>query len=194
MRGSTQVVRRVGPRSWFEHRSSEYAPVSEGVERVVGDHCRYGAEVIGWPVSLLPKVLNSPRRRCTGKLGRFSRHPGGEHATCSAKIAKDDQRYPLGLRNWVLRGTHQEFQDHGIMKVGEVGMHALEGGDQTQLDRGPGQGDSGRCLDDISKQTLRDDLAQEAQRKESQHFVSKRSASDRRHPPRRGSHISACDR
>ena len=59
------------------------------------------------------------------------------------------------------------------MTVGDVGTHALEDGDQTHLSRGPEQGYSGKYLDDISKQVLRDDLVQEARRKELDYFVSK---------------------
>ena len=52
-------------------------------------------------------------------------------------------------------------------------MHTLGDGDQTHLARGTDQGDSGKYLDDISRQTLRDDLVQEARRKELEYFVSK---------------------
>ena len=85
-----------------------------------------------------------------------------------------------------------------ILKLGGVGMNALDGGDQTHLSRGPEQGYSGKCLDDISEQTLRDDPVQEARRKQLETEYSGpsgfgRSAPDRRRPSRQGSHRSACD-
>ena len=113
-------------------------------------------------MSNAPEVLNSLRSRCTGKLGRCSRRLGGEHATCSGKIAKDAQRYPLGLCKAILRGIHKELQARGVMTVGDVGMHALEDENLVHLARGPEQGYSGKYLDDISKQKLRDDLVEEA--------------------------------
>ena len=52
-------------------------------------------------------------------------------------------------------------------------MHALEDEDLVHLARGPEQGYSGKYLDDISKQRLRDDLVEEARRKELEYFVAK---------------------
>jgi hypothetical protein len=60
------------------------------------------------------------------------------------------------------------------MKRGEFGLHAVDGDVQVEVGpRGPAQGYSGKYLDDISKQVLRDDLVQEARRKELDYFVSK---------------------
>ena len=96
-----------------------------GVERVVGDQCQYGAEVLvgqyrGCPIrkatdfmSNAPEVLNALRHRCIGKLGRCSRRLGGEHAVCPGRIAKDAQRYPLDLSKAILRGIHTELQSLG---------------------------------------------------------------------------------
>ena len=193
--------------SWQEEMVVELLS-AVGVERVVADQCQYGAEVVvgqylGCPIrksigfmSNAPEVLNSLRRRCSGKLGRCSRRLGGEHAMCSGRIVKDAQRYPLGLCKAILRGIHKELQARGIMTVGDVGMHALEDADQTHLARGPEQGYSGKYLDDISKQTLRDDSVEEARREELEYFVAKgfgKSATGRKRPLRRGNHLSACD-
>ena len=195
-----------GSTSWQEEMVKDLLS-AVGVDRVVGDQCQYGAEVLvgqyrGCPIrksigfmSNAPGVLDSLRRRCTGKLGRCSRRLGGEHATCSGRIASDAQRYPLDLCKAILRGIHRELQSRGIMTAGDVGMHGLEDADQTHLARGIEQGYSGKYLDDISKQVLRDDLVQEARRKELDYFVSKgvwQKSPDKGHALRRASHPSAC--
>ena len=173
-----------GATSWQEEMVVELMSAA-GVDRVVADQCQYGQEVLvgqylGCPIKKptgfmrnAPEVLNSLRERCTGKLGRCSRRQGGEHATCSGKIAKDAQRYPLGLCKAIPKGIHKELQARGVMTVGDVGMHALEDEDLVHLARGPEQGYSGKYLDDISKQKLRDDLVEEAGRKELEYFVAK---------------------
>jgi hypothetical protein len=133
-----------GATSWQEEMVVELMSAA-GVDRVVADQCQYGQEVLvgqylGCPIkkptgfmSNAPEVLNSLRERCTGKLGRCSRRQGGEHATCSGKIAKDAQRYPLGLCKAILQGIHKELQARGVMTVGGVGMHALEDEDLVHL-------------------------------------------------------------
>ena len=92
--------------SWQEEMVKDLLAM-DAVDRVVGDQCRYGAEVMagmyqGRPIrkstgfmSNAPEVLKALRRRCDGKSGRCSRRRGGDHAICSGKIASDAQRYLL---------------------------------------------------------------------------------------------------
>ena len=60
------------------------------------------------------------------------------------------------------------------MKRGECGLHALD--DEMHIEaelRGPAQGYSGKYIDDMSKQVLKDSLVQEARAKELLYFNSK---------------------
>ena len=67
-----------------------------------------------------------------------------------------------------------ELRARGIVRSGEVGLHAVT--DDAQVDgqlHGPEQGYSGRFRDDLTHQVLRDDLVHEARQKELQYFFSK---------------------
>ena len=60
------------------------------------------------------------------------------------------------------------------MKRGEVGLHAVNDEDlQVNHLRGPEQGYSGKFVDDMTKQVLRDDLVREARAKELTYFNDK---------------------
>ncbi len=60
------------------------------------------------------------------------------------------------------------------MKRGEFGLHAIDDDVMIEAElRGPAQGYSGKYVDDMSKQVLKDSLVQEARATELLHFNSK---------------------
>ncbi len=74
----------------------------------------------------------------------------------------------------MIRGIRDELHARGVMKRGECGLHAVDDelGIEAEL-RGPAQGYSRKCVDDMSKQFLKDSLVQEARAKELLYFNSK---------------------
>ena len=174
-----------GATSWQED-SIKSLLETPGVGRVTADQCQFGAEVNfgtlrGSPIrkrtgfmSNGEEILNALRSQCTGKEGRCSRRRGGHHALVSGKIARSAARYPPGLVKRIIRGIIAQLKDDGIMKDGEVGIHAVD--DDASVARsmkGADQGYSGRYKDDLTKQPLKDVLVREAREKELKYFIDK---------------------
>ena len=157
-----------------------------GVERINADQCQFGAQVqsgihegqpVKKPTGFLSnggRILSALSRRCDGQDGNCSRSRGGKHALCSGKTASDAARYPPGLVKAIIKGTTQELHHRGVMKPGEVGLHAVNDEDiPANQVRGPAQGYSGKFVDDVTKQVLKDDLVREARAKELTYFNDK---------------------
>ena len=171
--------------SWHE-ASVERLAKFPGVELVHADQCQYGAEVMfgqykGQPIkkptgfmSNGSRVLKALTQRCGSRDGQCTRKKGGKHAICSGKIAKDAARYPPGLVKAIIRGIRDELHVRGVMKRGEFGLHAIDDDVMIEAElRGPAQGYSGKYVDDMSKQVLKDSMVQEARAKELLYFNSK---------------------
>ena len=170
--------------SWMEESMRALLEIP-GVDRVNADQCQYGAEVQygtfrGMPVkkptgftSNGQYILKALARRCDGRAGKCSRKKGGDHVMASGRVARDAAIYPPGLCRAILKGISDQLHSVGIMRPGEVGLHAACDEDDEQLLRGPEQGYSGKFRDDLSKQVLKDSLVHEARRKELDYFASK---------------------
>ncbi len=171
--------------SWQEECVEELCK-TPGVELVHADQCQLGAEVItgikkGMPVkkptgflSNATHLLERLKRRCEGRGGWCSRRRGGRHATCEGKIARDAARYPRALCKAIIEGMLLQMKRTGITKDGEVGLNAVTDDEQDEQDmRGPEQGYSGRFRDDVTGQTLKDELVHEARAKELRYFHDK---------------------
>jgi len=82
--------------------------------------------------------------------------------------------YPKGLCVAILRGMKDQLTADGRMTDGCVGVHALEEKQpEPELVLTPARGYSGKYRDDLTGQVLRDDLVEEARRKELTYFNSK---------------------
>ena len=171
--------------SWQEDCMQELMK-HPGVERINADQCQFGAEVqsgkfqgqpVKKPTGFLSngsRILQALTKRCEGEDGECSRTRRGEHVLCSGKVARDAARYPPGLVKAILKGISHELHVRGVMKRGEVGLHAVNDEDlQVNHLRGPEQGYSGKFVDDMTKQVLRDDLVREARAKELTYFNDK---------------------
>ena len=145
-----------------------------GSEVLVG---KYKGQPIKKPIGFLSngsKVLKALTQRCGGRDGLCTRKRGGKHALCSGRAARDAARYPPGLVKAIIRGIRDELHSRGVMKRGEFGMHAVDEDVLLEAElRGPAQGYSGKYVDDMSKQVLKDSLVQEARAKELLYFNSK---------------------
>ena len=94
--------------------------------------------------------------------------------TCRGKVARDAARYSKGLCRAVIAGMGRQMRSQGILRAGEVGLHAVddeEGGQSCT--HTPQLGYSGRYRDDVSGHILRDDLVQAARREELKYFYTK---------------------
>ena len=124
-----------------------------GVGRINADQCQFGAEVqsghykgepVKKPTGFLSngsRILQALTKRCNGSDGVCSGPHRGEHIQCSGKIAKDAARYPPGLVKAIIKGISRELHYRGVMKRGEVGLHAVDDEDiQANHVRGPEQG------------------------------------------------------
>ena len=170
--------------SWSEECISEILDIP-GVGIAHGDQCQYGAEVqfgkerglpIKKPTGFMsngPLILKALSNVCTGTGGRCSRRKGGNHVVCSGRIAKEAAKYPTGLCKAILKGIVDQLHDKGIMKHGEVGLHAVNDEDGAPVMRGPDEGYSGKHRDDLTGQVLKDSLVAEARQKELEYFASK---------------------
>ena len=112
-------------------------------------------------------------RRCQGRDGRCSRPGGGNHAECNGKIAREAAIYPRALCRAMIRGIVKELKSRGIIREGEIGLHAVCDEDAPMETRGPEQGYSGSYKDDMTGQLLKDYLVQEARKKELEYFAAK---------------------
>ena len=73
-----------------------------------------------------------------------------------------------------IKGMTAQLSADGMVKPGEVGIHALDGDEVVNAYmKGPGQGFSGVYSDDVTKQVLNDGLVREARKKELDYFCSK---------------------
>ena len=158
----------------------------DGVELVQGDQCQYGAMARrgkhrGSPVlkptgflSNSPKILEALSKRCSGKHGACSRPEGGRHAILEGKLAHDAAQYPRGLCQAMLKGATAQLRADRRLKPGCFGIQAVD--DDAEVHEsmyGSAQGYSGRYKDDLTGQTLRDDLVRAARLKELEYFNRK---------------------
>ena len=123
----------VGASSWSLPEIEALLQV-EGVQRVHGDQCQYGAEAIrgsskGSPImkptgfmTNSDAVAASLSLRCKAIGGMCSRPKGGRHQQCSGQHAKDAQVYPKGLRRAVLEGITEQMRRDNVLKPGCCGM------------------------------------------------------------------------
>ena len=171
--------------SWSEDAMRELES-TPGVRRITSDQCMFGQEVTfgmfrGQPIkkptgflSNAPMLLARLEMRCKGIGGQCSRRRGGAHRTCSGSVAREAARYPLRLCRAIVQGMLDEMRSRGILKRGEVGLHAMDDEDNEEHQpRGVEQGFSGKYRDDTTGQILKDSLVVEARRKELEYFVSK---------------------
>ena len=136
---------------------------TDGVERVRGDQCQFGATAARGPkqggpilkptgfLSNSPAVLRALSRRCTGRHGMCSRAEGGRHVVVEGVVAKDSAIYPRGLCRAMLRGVAEQLKDDSMVKNGCFGIQVP--GDDAEVERemrGPAQGYSGRYRDDLT--------------------------------------------
>ncbi len=156
------------------------------VQRVQGDQCQFGAEIMtgihrGDPVKKptgfltnseeVAKVLS---KHCEGVGGQCSRRNGGTHRLCSGSHARNAARYPRGLCKAVLRGITNQLKVMGLIKDGCFGIQVPDEDAEILKEMyGPAQGYSGQFKDDLTGQVLRDDLVRAARHKELQYFNQK---------------------
>ena len=81
---------------------------------------------------------------------------------CSGKVAKEVARYTPTLCRAMLRGVSEELKARGIIKDGEIGMHAVCGEDGYKTMKGSEKGFICKYADDMPNQVLEDPLVQEA--------------------------------
>ena len=156
------------------------------VIRVHGDQCQYGAEVrtgphAGRPIlkptgfmTNAPAVARALSLKCQGDFGECSRAKGGQHHSCSGRHAREAQQYSRELCRAMLRGVRDQLREDSLLKDGCYGIQAPDEDAEVERNlRGPAQGYSGKFLDDLTGQVLRDDLVREARAKELEFFHSK---------------------
>ena len=159
-----------------------------GVERVTGDQCQYGAEVVEGPSTGEPikkptgfltnsaelrKMLNS---RCLGGRtpGACSRPKAGHHVHCEGKTAKNAAIYPRELCRAIIKGVSNQLRVDGVTKNGCFGLQAKDDdGEISHSIFSPENGYSGKCRDDLTGQVLKDELVIKARLTELTFFHSK---------------------
>ena len=168
--------------SWMETSVQEIMKI-QGVGRSHADQCQYGQEVqhgsdcgspIRKPTGFMSNgqhILHALSRRCSGLGGQCSRKKGGVHRQASGRVAREAAVYPPELCKAMIRGIMSELKARGIVKDGEIGLHAVCDEDKPFND--PDSGYSGKYRDDMSGQVLKDCLVQEARLKELQYFNAK---------------------
>ena len=164
-----------------------------GVETVRGD--QYGAVAPHGPDRGCPvkkptgfmsnslEIRHALSRICEGRNGGCSRPEGGRHTACQGSITKDMAKYPRELCRAVLRGLTAQLRADRRLVNGCYGIQAEasppvgESAGEDQNDQkqiyGPDQGYSGKYKDDLTGQSLRDDLVRAARAKELEFFTSK---------------------
>ncbi len=156
------------------------------VIRVHGDQCQYGAEVQSGPhkgqpllkptgfMTNAPAVARALSLKCQGTFEECSRKKGGQHHTCAGKHAREAARYPRELCRAMLKGVRDQLREDNLLKTGCFGIQVPDEDAEVEKNlRGPAQGYSGRFVDDLTGQVLRDDLVKEARAKELAFFHSK---------------------
>ncbi len=159
---------------------------TEGVGLVRGDQCQFGAQVQHGPMRGSPilkptgfmsnsgKVLEALNRRCSGRDSQCSRPSGGRHTTLEGRVAREAARYPKDLCRAVLRGTAAQLRHDRRIHPGCFGIQAVDEDDQVVKNAyGEKQGYSGKFVDDISGQILKDEWVMEARMKELEYFTKK---------------------
>ena len=125
----------------------------EGVQKVRGDQCMYGAETksgankgqpIMKPTGFMTnsaKIALSLSARCAGETGQCSRPGGGRHQTCSGRHAKEASKYPRKLCEAILKGVRDQMRADDILNNGCFGCQAPDDGAEIERQmRGPAQG------------------------------------------------------
>ena len=135
-----------------------------------------------WPTSeeairlhdQLLRCSRGARPACEGVRGWCSRPRGGRHELCSGKVASAAQVYPTALCRAVLKGISDQMRSDGLLKNGCYGVQVADD-DMAVLEAtyGPEQGYSGRHRDDLTGQTLKDDLVLQARAVELAYFNAK---------------------
>ena len=168
--------------SWME-ASVEKLMRIEGVGRSDADQCQYGQEAqsgqnrgspVRKPTGFMSNgqhILHALSRRCSGSGGACSRSKGGRHCVASGRVAKEAAVYPQELCKAMIQGIMSELKSRGIIKDGEIGLHAVC--DEDAPLNGPDAGYSGKYRDDMSGQVLKDCLVHEARAKELEYFNAK---------------------
>ena len=156
------------------------------VQRVRGDQCQFGAEIMrgrdkGEPVmkptgflTNSSKLAETLSKTCSSVSGSCSRPKGGQHRLCSGRHARDAARYPRGLCRAILKGITGQLKDDRLLLEGCFGVQVPNGDAEIIKNMyGPDQGYSGKFKDDLTGQALRDDLVKEARAKELAYFCQK---------------------
>ena len=167
--------------------SIERVKARAGTQRVHGDQCQFGAEIrrgtmkgapIKKPSGFLtnaPCVAEALDVRCTGQGGACSRPSGGRHQPCSGRHARDAAIYPRELCRAILKGIRNQLRQDGLMKNGCYGVQIQDDEEEIEKNlRGPAQGYSGAYKDDLTNQTLKDELVKAARATELAFFYSKK--------------------
>lgn len=113
------------------------------------------------------KVAEALAVRCnwTGRLS--SRAKGGRHAPCPGHHAEGAAKYPRQLRRSIIRGTARQLRGDNRLKDCCFGIHVHDEDASVEARlQGPAQGYNGKSRDDLTGQTLKDPLVQEARAKE----------------------------
>ncbi len=158
----------------------------DGVTKVRGDQCQFGAEIksgihegdpINKPTGFLtnsPCVARALAVTCEGQGGQCSRAKGGQHRLCSGSHARAAATYPRGLCRAILRGVRDQLRQDGHLKNGCFGIQAEDDEVATEHAlRGEAQGYSGTYRDDLTGQILKDEWVHEARAKELEFFHAK---------------------
>ena len=157
-----------------------------GVQRINGDQCQYGAEIIrgqdaGAPVKKPTGFMTNSEcvadalsLRCQGVDGTCSRRQGGQHKHLTGQHARDAQVYPKGLCRAILKGVTAQLRQDNLLKPGCYGMQVADDDAEVLKNMyGPEQGFSGAYKDDLTGQILKDELVKQARAVELTYFNSK---------------------
>ena len=151
-----------------------------GVATIHADQCQFGAvasrgpsagQPLKKPIGFMsnePEVLKNLDRRCEGRGGECSCPSGGRHAPCTGSVCRDAARYPNSFCQAVPSGLMSQLGSDGRIEQGCYGVQIAEEVNALTNDRwqGMGPGYSGKYRDDLTGQSLRDDLVKAARKKE----------------------------
>ena len=84
-----------------------------------------------------PTTLEAVSKVCTGRNGICSRPKRGRHGLCSGKVAREAARYTPELCKAMLRGVSAKLKVRGIIKDGEIGLHAVCDEDDPKMMKVP---------------------------------------------------------
>ena len=163
----------------------------EGVGRVVGHQCQYGAESGGQPIKKptgfmtnCEGIRKALSKTCSGRNGWCIRDGGGQHVLCNGRVARMAAIFPIRLCKAILSGLKNQLRSDGVVIDGHHGMQAAnmvekddgqiysfvqtEHGEVLKFDNGEGP-----FFDDLTKQKLPTELVKLARRKELDYFEDK---------------------